>query len=95
MAEGEQHRLPFALVVPVSNEKSFVVGHLSVIAAVVQIGGIILDTQRESLRQMSGRIDLTGKHVHSGLSHSLASEIGLNHSFRQTDPRHLDRRSVM
>ena len=71
VAKRKQRRDVFLVVVAVTHKQALAIMHFAVLAGIVDIGWIILQPRRESLRQFAGRIHSAEQHLGDGVARLL------------------------
>src|SRR5947209_5374462 len=92
-AEREQRRNFLLLVVAIADKQSLAVVDPPVLARVVKIGRIILQTSGEGLREFARRIGIAEEHVRDGIATFLPGVPDLDYGRYLIEPVHGDRRS--
>lgn len=91
MTERKADRDLLGIVVAVADKDILAIGNTLVIARKVQIAGVVLQTKREGLSQMSAGVGLAVQQLVGGLTDALAAEIQFQNGRDAVGPRQLDR----
>ena len=95
MSECPTYRLFFCIVIPISHKNIFPVIHFFPISAKSKKTWIVLQSQRERLRQTSARIYFAIKQHIACLANALSAQIHFQNRSHILYPRGLHRTSVM
>lgn len=95
MTERKADRDLLGIVVAVADKDILAIGNTLVIARKVQIAGVVLQTEREGLSQMSAGVGLAVQQLVGGLTDALAAEIQFQNGRDAVGPRQLDRAAVV